>query len=386
MNPMRLTGPPMPIRLGGVPVPAVGRMRMYVCGITPYDVTHLGHAATYMWADLVDRVLSWHGHTVTLARNVTDVDEVLLAEARRRGESYSMLATLERARFEATMTRLRVRIPDHSPTAAQAVGHVVQLASALLARDRAYVRGGSVYARTASAAAGLDHDTALRLSAEFHDHPDDPAKDDPLDVAVWQETAEEVASWPSPWGQGRPGWHAECAAMVLALFGSGVDIHCGGADLAYPHHACEAALAEGATGVAPFARSWMRAGVVGVDGVKMAKSTGNLVLIEDLLRDHSAAAVRLLCLNRPWAQRWDYRADDLDVAEALVEQLYAASARPGRVGRRAGCGACRAAGRPRRARGAGDRAGGRRPGGPDADRDPRLELILGRQRVPARVD
>jgi cysteinyl-tRNA synthetase len=328
MNPMRLTGPPMPIRLGGVPVPAVGRVRMYVCGITPYDVTHLGHAATYVWADLVDRVLTWHGHTVTVARNVTDVDEVLFAEARRRGESSSMLATLQRAQFEATMTTLRVRIPDHSPTAAQAVGHVVQLASALLTRDRAYVRGGTVYARTASAATGLDRDSALRLAAEFHDHPDDPAKDDPLDVAVWQETTEEAASWPSPWGRGRPGWHAECAAMVLALFGSGVDIHCGGADLAYPHHACEAALAEGATGVIPFARAWMRAGVVGVAGAKMAKSTGNLVLIEDLLRDHSAAAIRLLCLNRPWAQPWDYVRDDLDRAESLVEDLYAASARP----------------------------------------------------------
>ena len=176
MNPMRLTGPPMAIRLGGVPVPAVGRIRMYVCGITPYDVTHLGHAATYIWADLVDRVLTWHGHTVTVARNVTDVDEVLFAEARRRGESYSMMATLERARFEATMATLRVRMPDHSPTAAQAVGHVVQLATALLARDQAYLRGGSVYARTASAAAGLDRDTALRLSAEYHDHPDDPPR------------------------------------------------------------------------------------------------------------------------------------------------------------------------------------------------------------------
>ena len=145
---------------------------------------------------------------------------------------------------------------------------------------------------------------------------------------MWQETADEEVSWPSPWGEGRPGWHAECAAMVLALFGSGVDIHCGGADLAYPHHACEAALAEGATGVAPFARSWMRAGVVGVDGVKMAKSTGNLVLIEDLLRATRPAAIRLLCLNRPWAQPWEYPPPDLDAAAATVEDLYAASARP----------------------------------------------------------
>ncbi len=329
MNPMRLTGPPMPIQLGGKPVPAVGRVRMYVCGITPYDVTHLGHAATYIWSDLVDRVLSWHGHTVTVARNVTDVDDVLFAEARRRGESYSMMATLQRATFESTMAALRVRVPDHSPTAAQAVGHVVQLATALLARDRAYVRGGTVYARTASAAGDLDRDSALRLSAEYHDHPDDPNKDDPFDVAVWQETSDEEVSWPSPWGEGRPGWHAECAAMVLALYGPSVDIHCGGADLAYPHHACEAALAESATGVAPFARAWLRAGIVNVAGAKMAKSTGNLVLIEQLLGSHSPAAVRLLCLNRPWAEAWDYDLADLDAAAATAEDLYSAAARPG---------------------------------------------------------
>jgi cysteinyl-tRNA synthetase len=325
---MRLTGPPMPITLDGAPLPMVGRVRMYVCGITPYDVTHLGHASTYIWADAADRVLTWHGHTVTVARNVTDVDDVLFAEARRRGEPYSMMATLQRATFEATMATLRVRVPDHSPTAAQAVGHVVQLASALLARGHAYLRGGTVYARTSAAATGLDRDTALRLSAQYHDHPDDARKDDPLDVAVWQETSDEEVSWPSPWGDGRPGWHAECAAMILALFGPNVDIHCGGADLAYPHHSCEAALAEAATGVAPFARSWLRAGIVNVAGAKMAKSTGNLVLIEDLLRTYPPAAVRLLCLNRPWAQPWEYTASALDAAAATVEDLYAASARP----------------------------------------------------------
>jgi cysteinyl-tRNA synthetase len=321
----------MPLRLGGAVLPMVGRVRMYVCGITPYDVTHLGHAATYVWADAADRVLRWHGHTVTVARNVTDIDDVLFAEARRRGESSSMLATLQRASFEATMATLRVRNPDHAPTAAQAVGHVVQLAAALLARDAAYLRGGTVFARTAGAAdaAGLDLDTALALSAEFHDHPDDPAKDHPLDVAVWQETTDEEVSWPSPWGEGRPGWHAECAAMVLSLFGPSIDLHCGGADLAYPHHACETVLAQSATGVAPFSRAWLRAGTVSIGDAKMAKSTGNLVLVDDLLREHSGAAIRLLCLNRPWAQPWSYSPDQLDGAAALLDELYAAAAKPG---------------------------------------------------------
>jgi cysteinyl-tRNA synthetase len=327
----RLAAPPQPLRLGAATVPMVGRVRMYVCGITPYDVTHLGHATTYIWADAAERVLRRLGHTVALARNVTDVDEVLFAEARRRGEPHSMLATLQRASFEATMSALRVRVPDHSPTAAQAVGHVIQLAGALLERDRAYVRDGSVYARTrgAATAAGLDEVRARELATEYRDRPEDPAKEHPLDVAVWHSVADTEISWPSPWGPGRPGWHAECAAMVLALFGPTVDLHCGGADLAYPHHACEAALAEAATGVAPFARAWLRAGTVSVDGAKMAKSTGNLVLVDDLLSEHAPATIRLLCLNRPWPEPWDYAPELLGDAAAVIDDLYAAATRPG---------------------------------------------------------
>jgi cysteinyl-tRNA synthetase len=322
----------MRLRLGGEPLPMVGHVRMYVCGITPYDVTHLGHAATYVWADAAERILQWHGHSVTVARNVTDVDDVLFAEARRRGESYIMLATLQRAAFETTMATLRVRQPDHAPSAAQHIGHVVQLASALLDKDEAYERNGTVYARTAHSAAqaGLDRETAIARAEEYHDHPDDPDKDDPLDVVVWQAAGpDDDVSWPSPWGDGRPGWHAECAAMVLALFGSSVDIHSGGGDLAFPHHAAEAALAEAATGVTPFARAWMRAGIVSINGAKMAKSSGNLVLVEDLLREHSPGAIRLLLLNRAWAQPWEYEPAALQEAEATLERLYAAASAPG---------------------------------------------------------
>jgi cysteinyl-tRNA synthetase len=329
----RLTGPPMRLQLSGQVLPMVGHVRMYVCGITPYDVTHLGHAATYVWADAADRVLSWHGHTVTVARNITDVDDVLFAEARRRGESPTMLATLQRAAFEQTMATLRVRVPDLQPSAAQHIGHVIQLANALLDQDRAYIRGGTVYARTAAAytRAGLGRDVALARAEEYHDHPDDPDKDDPLDVVVWQETADDEVSWPSPWGKGRPGWHAECAAMVLALFGPCVDLHCGGADLAFPHHSSEAELAEGATGVTPFARAWLRAGTVMVAGEKMAKSTGNLVLVEDLLSDYPAAAIRLMCLNRHWAEPWNYTTEQLETAAAALDDVYAAAARPDAV-------------------------------------------------------
>ena len=142
--------------------------------------------------------------------------------------------------------------------------------------------------------------------SEYGEPPDDPAKDHPLDVVVWRAAIPGEAAWPSPWGEGRPGWHAECAAMALTTLGPALDLHAGGADLRFPHHAYEAAMAEAVTGVRPFARAWLHVGTVGVGGAKMAKSVGNLVLVADLLKELPPAAVRLLLLDRPWAQPWDF--------------------------------------------------------------------------------
>ena len=332
MMPARLLSPPPPFRIGAERLSVVGPVRMYVCGITPYDVTHLGHASTYIWADVADRILNWVGYRVTVARNITDVDDVLYAEAARRQQDAPIWGAVQRASFESTMTSLRVRTPDVQPTAAQAIAHVIQLAVALLARDAAYVRSGTVYARTSGAAeaSGLDRDTALRLATEYHDTPEDPAKEDPLDVAVWRSASSidhPHIAWPSPWGPGRPGWHAECAAMILALYGPTVDIHCGGADLAFPHHACETAMAQAATGVGPFARSWLRAGLVQVNGAKMAKSTRNLVLVDDLLADYAPAVIRMLCLDRARDQPWSFDSAAIDAAQATLDELYVAAGR-----------------------------------------------------------
>jgi cysteinyl-tRNA synthetase len=328
MTPAQFRLPPRPLRIGDQQVPAVGRVRIYVCGITPVDETHLGQAATFIWADAADKVLTWAGHPVSVARNVNDADDLLYAEAARRGQPAALFGAVQRASFEATMNALRVRVPDHSPTAAHAVDHVIQLASTLLASGHAYLRSGTVYARTWGSGAGLDRDTALRLAAEHDDQPDDPDKDDPFDVIVWRAQPSAETSWPSPWGPGRPGWHAECAATVLALYGPGVDIHCGGADLAYPHHAAETALAEAATGVVPFARTWLRSGLVELAGQKMSRSLGNVVVVEDLLRDHPAAAIRLMCLNRPREQSWTYVRVLLDHAADILEQLYSVAGKP----------------------------------------------------------
>jgi cysteinyl-tRNA synthetase len=321
-----------PVHIGGRSLPLVGKARIYVCGVTPYDVTHLGHAATYVWIDVAGRLLRYLGVDVELCRNVTDVDDVLLAAARRAGSPYDAFAAVQQFQFDQDMAALGVRRPTHEPRAHNFVRHVVSLAAALLDSGRAYVRDGSVYFRGADVptSVGLSRDEALALSAEYHDEPDDPAKDDPFDVALWRATDEGQPAWPSPWGPGRPGWHAECTAMAVATFGSSLDLHAGGADLRFPHHAYESAQAEAFSGVQPFARAWMHIGMVRVHGEKMAKSAHNLVLVSDLLHTHHPAAVRLLLLRRDWSQPWDFDAAELSSVENDVERLFSASARPDR--------------------------------------------------------
>src|SRR6266480_722479 len=224
---------------------------------------------------------------------------------------------------------LNVRAPEHEPRAHRYVEQVIRLASGLLDAGAAYVREGSVYFRGGDVAsrAGLERSEAIRLSGEYAGRPDDPAKDNPLDTAIWQASEAGHPAWDSPWGPGRPGWHAECAAMAMSVFGPAVDVHAGGADLRFPHHAYHAAMAEAFTGVRPYARAWLHVGTVTIAGAKMAKSAGNLVLLEELLAGHPAAAVRLMILDRPWAESWDYRPELLGVAAARLENLYQAAGR-----------------------------------------------------------
>ncbi len=276
--------------IAGQRVELLDRARVYACGITPYDVTHLGHAATFVWIDALGRMLRFAGVEPEVCRNVTDVDDVLDAAARRAGAAYDEFAAIQQFQFDRDMAALGVRSPEHEPRAHRYVEQVIRLASGLLDAGVAYHRHGSVYFRGQGVAsrAGLDQAEALRLSGEFGGRPDDPAKDDPLDVAVWQATEPDHPAWDSPWGPGRPGWHAECAAMAMSVFGPAVDVHAGGADLRFPHHAYHAAMAEAFTGVRPYARAWFHSGVVTIGGAKMAKSAGNLVLLDDLLAKHPA--------------------------------------------------------------------------------------------------
>ena len=315
------------IRLGGCALPIVSPARLYVCGITPYDVTHLGHASTFVWADAAAAVLRLAGAETVTCRNVTDVDDVLTRAAVQHGRHYDEFALEQEYLFGRDMTALRVRRPEHEPRARHHVGRVVQLAAALLATSHAYQRGGAVYFCGADVPAktGLTVDQAEQLAVEFGDRSDNLERDDPFDVPVWRPSADDEPGWPSPWGRGRPGWHAECAAIALGVLGPAVDILAGGVDLDFPHHAYQAAMVEAVTGVGPFARAEFPVGTVTVDGAKMAKSAGNLVLVGDLLGHYPAAAVRLLLLNRPWRQAWDFRAGDIDAEASRLDRLYAAA-------------------------------------------------------------
>ncbi len=317
------------LRLGETRLAVLDRARIYCCGITPYDVTHLGHAATFVWVDVLTRVLAAFGAKADLCRNVTDVDDVLFEAAERSGSAYDAFASVQQYRFDQDMTALGVREPRYAPRARRNVEQVIRLAGALLDSGASYSRDGSVYFRGAQVVerAGLSREEATGLAAEYGARLDDPAKDDKFDVAIWRRSAAGEPGWDSPWGLGRPGWHAECAAMSLSVLGPAVDVLCGGDDLRFPHHAYQVAMAEAVTGVSPHARARLGVGVVSLGGAKMAKSTGNLVLVSDVLAGHSAAALRLCLLDRPWAQGWDYSESELDAASSRLERLYLAAGR-----------------------------------------------------------
>lgn len=323
--------------LAGQRLPLAGAARIYTCGITPYDVTHLGHAATFVWSDLLASVARAVEVRTVTSRNVTDVDDVLTAAADERHRHYDDVAVTQEFLFDRDMNDLAVARPDATPRARAHVTQVVQLADALLRLGSAYEQDGTVFFRTPETLdrGGLTEEAARAAFAEFGDQVDD-GRQQPWDVPLWKPSEDPHPAWPSPWGWGRPAWHVECAAMAMTIFGANVDVLVGGADLAFPHHAYQAAMVEAASGTAPFARRTMHVGTVHVGGAKMAKSTGNLVLVRDLLDHHEGAAVRLLLLHRRWSEPWEFQAEALPEAERLLARLRAAA---GRAGESAGRGA-----------------------------------------------
>ncbi|AWH92085.1 cysteine--1-D-myo-inosityl 2-amino-2-deoxy-alpha-D-glucopyranoside ligase [Dietzia lutea] len=272
------------------PGPVAG---MYVCGITPYDTTHLGHAATYLTFDLVYRQLLDAGHEVHYVQNTTDVDDPLFERADRDGVDWRELGDRETDLFREDMEALRVLPPRDYVAATETIDEVVEMVGELLDRGHAYridpdVDGYSdVYYRHRATAdfgyeSGYDDDEMAVAFAERGGDPDRSGKEHPLDALLWRVERPGEPSWPSPWGAGRPGWHIECSAIARNRLGMEFDIQGGGSDLAFPHHEFSAAHAEAAAGRRPFARFYVHAAMIGLDGVKMSKSLGNLVRVQAL--------------------------------------------------------------------------------------------------------
>jgi len=313
-------------------------VRLYVCGITPYDTTHLGHAFTYVVFDVLVRVLRAAGQPVRYVQNVTDVDDDIIRRARELGIAWDHLADKETALFVDDMAALNVLAPDVFPKASQTIPKIIALIVRLVAQGHAYQRDGNVYFRVGSVAdygrlSRLSREEMITLSAQRGADPDDPRKQDPLDFILWQASAPGEPRWDSPWGAGRPGWHIECSAMVLEHLGPQVDVHGGGADLIYPHHESEIAQSESATGLRPFAHIWAHVGMLGYKGEKMSKSLRNLVLVRNLLARYDADSIRVVLLRHHYREPWEYTPDQLDDAAAWTARMRAAAER---VGNRSG--------------------------------------------------
>ncbi|MEY2422566.1 MAG: L-cysteine:1D-myo-inositol 2-amino-2-deoxy-alpha-D-glucopyranoside ligase [Acidimicrobiaceae bacterium] len=283
---------------------------MYTCGITPYDATHLGHAAVYVTYDVLQRRLRDMGHDTKCVRNVTDVDDSILAKARTLGVHYLDLAAAETARFDNDMAALNLMACWSEPRATSAIPDIRGFIGMVLDRGHAYQAGGAVYfdISTFPDFGSVSHYTSeqmLAYAAERGGNVDDPHKRNPLDFVLWQPSLEDEPSWESLWGPGRPGWHIECSALALRELGTTIDLHGGGADLIFPHHECERAQSEAATGE-PFVRHWMHQAMVRMDGEKMSKSLGNLVFVSDLLKQWDGAAVRTMLVENHYRTSWEW--------------------------------------------------------------------------------
>ena len=298
-----------------VPFEPGHRVLMYTCGITPYDATHIGHASTFITYDVLMRRLIDIGHEVRCVRNVTDVDDPLFAKARQLGVHYLDLAAGEEARFERDMTALNALPVYSTPRASSAISDIRGFIGMVLDRGFAYQAGGSVYFDVSKfpsfgSVSHYSRDQMIAFARERGGDVDNPAKRDPLDFVLWHPSAADEPSWEAMWGPGRPGWHIECSALALRELGETIDLHGGGSDLIFPHHECERAQSEAATGV-PFVRHWMHVAMVFLDGHKMSKSLGNLVFVDALRREWDPRAIRLALIAHRYRYEWEWTSSDM---------------------------------------------------------------------------
>jgi L-cysteine:1D-myo-inositol 2-amino-2-deoxy-alpha-D-glucopyranoside ligase len=283
---------------------------MYTCGITPYDATHLGHASTFLMYDIVQRRLIDLGHTVKCVRNVTDVDDPLFAKARELGVHYLDLAAGEEARFNRDMVALNALPVFSTPRASSAITDIRKFIGEVLDRGFAYASGGSVYFDVSKSPSFGDishysHEQMIEFARQRGGNVDDPHKRNPLDFVLWHPSAEDEPAWDTAWGAGRPGWHIECSALALRELGTTIDLHGGGSDLIFPHHECERAQSEAATGET-FVKHWMHVAMVFKDGEKMSKSLGNLVFVDKLRTEWDPRSIRMAIIEHSYRREWEW--------------------------------------------------------------------------------
>jgi len=304
-----------------------GHVKMYVCGPTTYDYSHLGHARSYIDFDTARRYLEFLGHRVTYVQNFTDVEEVIIRRAKEAGKAPLAYAQYYIDSFLEDMRALDVKLPDHMPKVSEHIPEITALIARLVDRGYAYSVDGEVYFRTRKA----KHSFGILSHQKFEDIVvEAPAaaspKEDPLDFALWKRSKGDEPSWPSPWGDGRPGWHVECNAMAYKYLGAPLDIHGGGVDLKFPHHESEAMICEGAWGT-DWARTWMHNGFVTLEREKMSKSLGNFVTIREVLKQYPGEVVRLCLLKAQYREDVEYDAECFRRTQTEYDAMRAAIAK-----------------------------------------------------------
>lgn len=326
------------------------KVTIYVCGITPYDTTHLGHAFTYISFDVLIRYLKYLGFEVSYTQNVTDIndrDKDILQRAKEQNTTWQNLAQFWTEKFLKDMKDLNWTFPTHYLKASENIPFMLNLIQKLIDKNLGYIVNGSVYLDISKdndfgKLSKLSKEKMLKISKDFEEDLDNPDKKNPLDITLWRASTpnqpSHIPSFDSPYGRGRPGWHLECSAMSMEYLGDQIDIHGGGKDLIFPHHEAEVAQSEGATGKTPFAKYWMHTGTVFLKGGKMSKSKGNLVMVSDLLKKYSPNAIRWLLLSHHWQEDWEFAEKDLEKSQKNVELIESLCVNPALpAGRLPGC-------------------------------------------------
>lgn len=316
-------------------------VKMYVCGITPYDTTHLGHAFTYVFFDSLKRYLEHLGYKILYTQNVTDIDDDILKRAKAENKNWEELGQFWTERFLKDMKALNVLRPDYYVKAKDSISKIIEITKELVKKGFAYERSGNVYFNVSKfkGYGRLSHfnkKQMICISKERGGYPDDPLKKNPLDFILWQKSKKGEPSWENPFGKdgparhasrasrgvaGRPGWHIECSSMIEQYLGNRIDIHGGGRDLIFPHHESEIAQSESYTGKVPFVKYWLHTSMVLYEGEKMSKSLGNLIMISDLLKRFSPNVIRFVLLSHHYRLPWEFEDIELKTAHKNIKLI-----------------------------------------------------------------